>query len=156
MLYAQKRTQQRERRSHLNQLRYKESCNQCHNFWHMVHTNSLVYLEVQYIVGFLMDSDRLSCPECKTMSATERHDEQLPVWRHMYDDVIIVAPLYRWKFKMSKHSHVIYRWITNFIHIDNRNRTWGQKSLCERIWRHLFDDVILWFNCIGQNYNCQT
>ena len=38
------------------------------------------YLEVQYIVGFLMDSLRVSSPECRAMSAIEGHLEHFLLW----------------------------------------------------------------------------
>jgi hypothetical protein len=45
----------------------------------IVHGNPQINPKVRYIVGFLIDSDRLSYPDCKTMSATERHDEHFPL-----------------------------------------------------------------------------
>ena len=38
------------------------------------------YLEVQYIVGFLIDSLRVSSPECRAMSAIEGHLEHFLLW----------------------------------------------------------------------------
>ena len=44
----------------------------------IVHGNPMVSLENWYIEGFLMNSDRKSYPEWKTMSAIGRHDEEFP------------------------------------------------------------------------------
>ena len=40
------------------------------------------YLEVRYIVGFMIDSDRLSCLLSRKMSAIERPFGQFPLSRH--------------------------------------------------------------------------
>ena len=44
------------------------------------------YLEVRYIVGFMVDSDRLSCLLSRTMSAIER-----PVEHFRYDVIMEIA-----------------------------------------------------------------
>ena len=52
---------------------------------HLVHGNPQVNLEVHHIWGFLMDSDQVSYPEFRTMSAIERQVEDFPTmasWRH--------------------------------------------------------------------------
>ena len=87
-----------------------------------------------YIEGFLIDPDSLSNSEQKTMSGTQRQDEPFPLWRQMYDDVIMTPWPYWEKSKSFKYSHIIYRWKGNFKPIKSLFGTYVRKWSGKTLW----------------------